>query len=130
MNNIFDMMNEAFDRRLQEETEEERREVKKKLDVLDLEIRRVREAKTGKPGRTKLFGKFKRVRDGKYVARIHGLTAEEVSDYMDWVEEASERTGIPVDFEDNLRIGNTRPSTIAKGDDYKDYNLDVIIYAD
>lgn len=129
MKDTIQVLTEALDRYLIEETEEEREQVKQKINALDLEVRRIREAETGQPGRTKIFTKFKRVRDGKYIARLHGLTADKVSDYMDWIEEAAERLSIKVDFQDNIQVKDTYSHDYSSSGKVK-YNLDVIIFAE
>lgn len=129
MKDTIQVLTEALDRYLIEETEEEREQVKQKINALDLEVRRIREAETGQPGRTKIFTKFKRVKDGKYIARLHGLTADKVSDYMDWIEEAAERLSIKVDFQDSVQIKDTYSHDYSSSGKVK-YNLDVIIFAE
>lgn len=127
--NTLQILNEALNRYITEETEEEREQVRQKINALDLEVRRIREAEAGQPGRTKIFTKFKRVRDGKYIARLHGLTANKLSDYMDWIEEAAEKLDIKVDFQDNIQIKDTYSHDYSSSGKVK-YNLDVIIFAE
>lgn len=129
MNNIVRSLTESLNRLLVEETEEEKTKVKEKLDALDLEVRRIREAETGQPGRTKIFSKFKRQSDGKYLARLRNLTVDQLNDYMDWIEEASKRTGIKVDFQDNINVRDTYSWNYSNDDKIR-YNLTIIIYAD
>lgn len=126
---IIKLLNESLYKNLTEETEEEKEKVKEKLNKLDLEVRRVREAETGEPGRTKIFDKFKRQSDGKYLARLHNLTVDQLNNYMDWIEEAAERTGIKVDLQDNISVRDTYSWNYSNDDKIK-YNLTIILYAD
>ena len=129
MSNIIKSLTGSLSRFLVEETGEEKAEVKERLDALDLEVRRIREAETGQPGRTKIFSKFKRQSDGKYLARLRNLTVDQLNDYMDWIEEASKRTGIKVDFQDNINVRDTYSWNYSNDDKIR-YNLTIIIYAD
>ena len=129
MSNIIKSLTESLSRFLVEETEEEKAKVKERLDALDLEVRRIREAETGQSGRTKIFSKFKRQSDGKYLARLRNLTVDQLNDYMDWIEEASKRTGIKVDFQDNINVRDTYSWNYSNDDKIR-YNLTIVIYAD